>query len=125
MKRFSFGPTIMLVAIALGFTNLESCKDANSPSPSEVADDVKVDLTAGCTTVTAIVQNATEELVCATAEELAQLADLITHQIGSNVVMADAAAPKCVTLNNQSICATPARMASAIRTIKSRRDGGK
>ena len=98
-----------------------SCKDP-VPPPTVIADDIKVDVTAACTTITAIVQEAATQLACVTAEDVAALADIIAHQIHPNAV---AGAGRCVTAHGQTICATPSQMLAAIRVMNARRDGGK
>lgn len=114
---------VMCSALALGVSSSASCKGP-VPPVATVADDIKVDVTATCTSVTAVVSNVFVTLACATAEDAAALADLIAHQF--SVVVADAGTPKCVVVQGQTLCATPAQMLSAIQTINARRavDGG-
>jgi hypothetical protein len=118
------GPVVICAALVLGFSGAEeACKGPVQPA-SVIADDIKVDTTAACTTVTAIDQNTAVSLACLTAEEAAGLADTITHQVSAAV--ADAGAPKCVAAQGQTLCATPHQMVSAIRVVSARRvDGGK
>lgn len=116
---------ITFALLALTYSGAESGCKGPVPPPAVIADDVKVDVTSACTTITAVVQDVVVSLVCVTAEEAAALADLIAHQISASI--ADSGTPKCVAAQGQSICATPDQMAAAIRIMNSRRahtDGG-
>jgi hypothetical protein len=119
----NLGPFVICSALALGFSgSTEACK--NPASPGTVADDIEVDVTAACTSITAVVQNVAVTLTCVAAEDAAALADLIAHQFS---VATDAGAPKCIVVQGQTLCATPSQMVSAIQVMNARRaaDGGK
>ena len=118
------GPVIICLALALGFSGAaEACKGP-VPPPSTVTEDIKVNVTAACTTITAVTQDAVVSLVCLTAEETASLANLIAQQFNA-VALDGGGAPKCVAVNGRTLCATPAQMAAALKVLNARRiDGG-
>lgn len=111
----------ILFSLSLGFANADTaCKGPTPPVPV-IIDDIKVDVTAACTTITAITQNGIAQLVCVTAEDALALADLIGHQASV------AGKTKCVSAQGRTLCATPDQMAAAIRVLSARRtypDGG-
>lgn len=94
------------------------------PPPSTIADDIKVDVTAACTTVTTVVQDVIVSLVCVTAEEATALVELVAKQTG-NVASQDGGVKiTCINVQARSICATPDRMAAAIKIVNARRING-
>jgi hypothetical protein len=108
---------------------LVACKGPVPPA-STVADDVKVDVVSACTTITAVSQDVVATLACATAEEVATLASLITHQIGLAVIGDGGLQLSCISAHGRTVCSTPAQMVDAIKTMNARRiygthDGGR
>ena len=100
------------------------CK--GSSSPAVITGDIKVTVDGACQTITAIVPDATVQLVCVTAEEVAELAALIGQQFGLET---DAGGFACVSVQGRSLCTTPEHMREAIDAMNARRaarkDGGK
>ena len=114
----------ILFSLSLGFAHADTACKGPVPPPSVIADDVKVDVTAACTTVSAVVQDVVVSLVCATVEETAALAELIAKQTGHVASEDGGVKITCVTAQKQTLCATPDRMAAAIKIMNARRING-
>jgi hypothetical protein len=92
--------------------------DGGTPTPVVVTEDIHVTVDGVCETITAITPDATVQLVCATAEEVSQIAVWIAQAFG---VALDGGALKCIGVQGQGFCATPAQMQKAIQKINAQR----